>query len=1111
MRNLKKFLALVLAMMMALSLMVTANAASDNVTYPDSDIVLDQFEDAVTVLSGMGVLRGNNGSFKPQDKIMRCEAVAILYRLVTSDVKDTQVDLYKPLATSFSDVKETDWFAGYVGFAVDAKLINGYNGKFMPTKNVTGYEMLKMLLKAVGYGQNGEYTGSLWRINVGSDAQRLGILTNINSTHYANTLAQKSPREVVADLTFQTAAYVPTVRYELGYYNPWVGVASGQGGNIPNPTLGQREFGLTRQTGIVVGNQATGEIYTKVGVVANPYADAAGNVVGVNLTQNGSYVYATDTASTLAVTAPTNVTLSYNFGTGLDYYGHKVDTWYDSRTSLGTQQVGVTATDKFASAGYNRTYAILDKAELVKTVFADNALLNANSATSAINLLDAAQANGFTGANKAWTAAFMSDRYSQFSSARDNDDTIKSKVGIYTLISNGANLDVDVAIVLNQEVAVINQRNSTVKNGEYIFLGTKNSSFGSQLAGQGTAGEIFDSQLSPESVKTLGTLVTAHQIVGTNDNAVVFTGGTAKDRDYTAVGGNTTADAPNCWYQTDKLEPAFTGTISTYTLGTTDIKGKWIAQQNAVAENIVTSVTLSDSKSYPLSGITGSQYEYGFDTTDSHLINGVTALTDVNTYAGVTYTFYTDAVGRFIGVGIPNDYKFLYTTFADYEIGALGTGTSGYYAYGVDWNGQIVKTDNQISSITLPVTAGAPDTFDEKTPGTSATYPNATQSLAEGYNLLPVTLKDQGSLGSPVGNQIRAGLNYRFMMDPNGNLTYYSEGSDYGHRFVNWYDETGSAVSTTWTITSGDAANGFKRVYNQETVTGTAAAAAATTGNNVDYLLTNDTEFIVVTGSGTADLSVKTYKGLTELLNGGTSVEISSGFDNATTAQTGDCVYFLTTADQYGNTNVTDNRTITKVILSDTNLTGFSTQTLFFAAPGAAATGVKLAGTADTNINQYVLWNNGVKSTYFVKDNASGGVAATGTAVTGDFYTLAQISTVNGTPIYKAVKVTDAANSNHVAATYDYVVVNNMSTAEITCGTHTTWGGVFKVTGASVTEVFGTNTPVITTNTIDSLEKLNHAVSMGKGNGSSGDLYTVSVAIVYSGVDVSTIYITNIA
>ena len=51
MRNLKKFLALVLAMMMTLSLMVTVNAK--NVEFDDGESVNDAFIDDLTVLAGI--------------------------------------------------------------------------------------------------------------------------------------------------------------------------------------------------------------------------------------------------------------------------------------------------------------------------------------------------------------------------------------------------------------------------------------------------------------------------------------------------------------------------------------------------------------------------------------------------------------------------------------------------------------------------------------------------------------------------------------------------------------------------------------------------------------------------------------------------------------------------------------------------------------------------------------------------------------------------------------------------------------------------------------------------------------------------------------------------
>ena len=102
MRNLKKFLALVLAMMMAMSLMITANAANeaDNATskYPDGDSVTPAFAEAVDVLSGMGVFKGRDtGDFAPADTITRAETAAIIYRLMTADVNDTQTVSYTHL------------------------------------------------------------------------------------------------------------------------------------------------------------------------------------------------------------------------------------------------------------------------------------------------------------------------------------------------------------------------------------------------------------------------------------------------------------------------------------------------------------------------------------------------------------------------------------------------------------------------------------------------------------------------------------------------------------------------------------------------------------------------------------------------------------------------------------------------------------------------------------------------------------------------------------------------------------------------------------------------------------------------------------------------------
>ena len=1074
MRNLKKFLALALAMVMAFSLMVTANAAHAGTQYNDEDTVTPAFSEAVEVLTGMGVFQGDSGSFRPASNITRAEVAAIIYRLATGDTGTDKMDLYTT-RHPFTDVRSDAWYAGYVGYLYNAKIIKGTTATtFNPAGNVTGYEVLAMILRAVGYDKNDEFTGATWTVEVASTATNLGILRDIDSTHYGDTLHLASRRDVVASMLFRTAAYVPMVQYTLAFGYQNTGMSGGVVGSKLNPTLGYKNFGLTEDTGIVVGNQATGEARTKIGYTVQEHTD------GFYFT-DVAYAYGQNSHDS-ATEYKGKTTIEYNFNTGLELFGHKVTAWYNGKSAAGSVNYydEPAQTNKIASFGSRfATYAIVDKASMDKTVFANNDTLNAAGTGGAISLMDAANANGFSANTQ--SSAYMSDRYSQFS-GKLGDGSAESKVGMYRLISNSGK-GVDVVIALNQEVAMINQVNTTIKNGEYIYLGAGASNFGDRLTGGANKGLILFDQLSDASVKTLGTVVTAHQIVGTTN---IFSADT-NDHTYANANG---MQPEYAIYQTDKLEPTLTGTIATY-----------ILPGNAGNSN-VSNVTLTDGTVINLSGITGSLDPYAFDSYE-HLVNGVTKLTGSNTAAGVTYSFYMDEVGRFIGVGIPNDYSFLYTTFADYQIGNLGTGTIGYYAYGVDWDGNIVK-DKQISSITLPTTTDGTlnnlDKFDEAS-GAKTTYPSAGKTLSMGYNALPITMKNQGTVAT-VGNEIRQGANTRFVMNPAGNMSWYNEGGKYGTRFIGFDNTQGivqpgttiTANDFSWEITSNDVVNGFKRVYG-----------SVGNGQNA-YLLTNATKFIVVSGSGTADLAVKTYNGIGELVGNGSSAAISVNWDATNSKLTGDNVYFLTSADRYGNVNTSDNATIDTVILSDSNLNNYAANSLFFAAPGAQATGVKLAGTNDANINQYKLYSNGQVGYYWVDDSISGG--ATGTAITGDFYQMTPVKTINGQTIYRAAKVTDVQNNN-VGATYNYIVVNDMSTAEITFSDLTKQ--VFKVTGANVTEAFGTNTPVITTNTIDSVLKLNHAVSMGQGNGNSGDLYKVSVAIVYSGINVVDIYVTNIA
>ena len=72
---------------------------------------------------------------------------------------------------------------------------------FEPSGNVTGYEVLAMILRAVGYDQKNEFTGADWALHVAEIAERQGILDNVKGVD----LNAPATREVVAELLFRTS------------------------------------------------------------------------------------------------------------------------------------------------------------------------------------------------------------------------------------------------------------------------------------------------------------------------------------------------------------------------------------------------------------------------------------------------------------------------------------------------------------------------------------------------------------------------------------------------------------------------------------------------------------------------------------------------------------------------------------------------------------------------------------------------------------------------------------------------------------------------------------------------------------------------------------------
>lgn len=192
----KKFLSLMMALIMTMSLVVVGASAAD---FQDDDEIT--YVEAVDVLTALKVIDGYaDGSFGPSGTLTRGAAAKIICNLIlTPEVAGSLPASSAP----FPDVPATHTFAGYIAYCANQGIINGYgDGTFRPADTLTGYAFMKMLLGALGYDSAIEgFTGANWAINVAKIASGIGLTNDLESS-FTGTAAIK--REEACDLAFET-------------------------------------------------------------------------------------------------------------------------------------------------------------------------------------------------------------------------------------------------------------------------------------------------------------------------------------------------------------------------------------------------------------------------------------------------------------------------------------------------------------------------------------------------------------------------------------------------------------------------------------------------------------------------------------------------------------------------------------------------------------------------------------------------------------------------------------------------------------------------------------------------------------------------------------------
>ena len=182
MKNLKKVLALVLAVVMIMGVVTVASAK----TYTDVKAT-DNYADAIDALSSLKILDGfEDGTFKADGTFNRAQAakiVAIVHNAATNGKikgQDAISALYSNAQNPFVDCN-TSWALPYINYCRITGLADGMTATtYAPKRELTGVQWLKLMLTTLNFDTNKEgYTGTGWDVNVLNRANEVGLTAGL--------------------------------------------------------------------------------------------------------------------------------------------------------------------------------------------------------------------------------------------------------------------------------------------------------------------------------------------------------------------------------------------------------------------------------------------------------------------------------------------------------------------------------------------------------------------------------------------------------------------------------------------------------------------------------------------------------------------------------------------------------------------------------------------------------------------------------------------------------------------------------------------------------------------------------------------------------------------
>ena len=321
MRNLKRALSLLLAVVMVIGMMVVGASAASYTDFSDKGEIVNK--DAVSMLTTLGIIEGKpDGSYAPGEGVDRAQMAKMISVIMNQGTDNSA--LYENSPTGLTDIA-SNWAKGHINYCYTTGIIAGRgNGTFDPSAGVTAVEAAKMLLVAAGYDPKTEgLEGSDWAINTNALASRLGIFRS-----FTKDVTQALNRDDAALLIYNALDVEMIEKYENGYaiaYND-------------SRTILSAMYGVYKVEGVVLGNEYA---------VLNGTDYDESMMDGKTLLAAGYKIIASTTSNTMVEDPATKKDTTFNVETPVEYLGKTVTLYVRKDTILANSEVlGVTLNEK---------------------------------------------------------------------------------------------------------------------------------------------------------------------------------------------------------------------------------------------------------------------------------------------------------------------------------------------------------------------------------------------------------------------------------------------------------------------------------------------------------------------------------------------------------------------------------------------------------------------------------------------------------------------------------------------------------------------------------------------------------------------------------------------